>query len=186
MSVAWSSHPRVAWRVADGFWLGFILSAISLLCAWCQLPEAPTFGWRDESLMASDLGSFYNICMHDVSCLKLPPSGGVMSRWWLLNLTSRVHFVCSHNRIWYWDTSTFFSTACLTSIFEPSVLGYVLYIQDSKIILCSKSYPFRKFYHICMHDVSCLKLPPLGGVTSRWWLLILTSEFTFVCCHYVW
>ena len=22
---------------------------------WCQLPEAPTLGWRDESLMASDV-----------------------------------------------------------------------------------------------------------------------------------
>ena len=30
-----------------------------------------------------------------------------------------------------------------------------------------------------MHDVSCRKLPSSGGVTSRWWLLILTLDFAF-------
>ena len=31
-------------------------------------------------------------------------------------------------------------------------------------------------------DVSCLKLPPSGGVTSRWWLLILTWVKIFKSC----
>ena len=166
MSVAWSSHPRVAWQVADGFWfqylhfvcshyydrirdrgvstffqhtllnINFVILALSyvlyirnskmIFCSklplftnfitftYMQLPEAPTFGWRDESLMASDMSSFcllYHICMHDVSCLKLPPSGGVMSRWWLLILTSEFCLLIICDRIWDRGISTFFSTA---------------------------------------------------------------------------
>ena len=38
--------------------LEIILSALIHLYAWCQLPEAPTLRWRDESLMAS-----VNVCI---------------------------------------------------------------------------------------------------------------------------
>ena len=54
------------------------------------------------------------------------------------------------------------------------MLSYGLYIWNRKMIFCSN---FRKFYHICMHDVSCLKLPPSGGVMSHWWLL------NYECVH---
>ena len=33
--------------------ISFLNTCILLLFDWCQLPEAPTLGWRDESLMAS-------------------------------------------------------------------------------------------------------------------------------------
>ena len=72
----------------------FFLQILSHLYAQCQLPEAPTLGWRDESLMASDFNigvqylhfvysHYIFVCISllvDVSCLKLPPSGGVTSR----------------------------------------------------------------------------------------------------------
>ena len=176
------------------FKLNFLLPpCISLLICflnpcWHQLPEAPTLGWHDESLMASDLGSFcflYHIRMHDVSCLKLPPSGGVMSRWWLLILTSEMS-----NRLCLYSCPNIKSYHESILIFEPSVLATHMKLKNNFVLQVNSSVlkviPFRKFYHICMHDVSCLKLPPSGGVMSRWWLLILTSEFIFVCSHYLW
>ena len=155
---------------------------------YMQLPEAPTFGWHDELLMASDMSSFcllYHICMHDVSCLTLPPSGGVMSRWWLLILTSEMS-----NRLCLYSCPNIKSYHESILIFEPSVLATHMKLKNNFVLQVNSSVlkviPFRKFYHICMHDVSCLKLPPSGGVMSRWWLLILTSEFIFVCSHYLW
>ena len=72
MSVAWRSHPWVAWQVTDGFYL--------VTCMWLVL-----------SFISLCILSALSNCLHffllvDISRLKLPLSHGVTSRWWLLIL----------------------------------------------------------------------------------------------------
>ena len=121
------------------------------IMVWCQLPEAPTLGWRDESLMASD----FNIRVQ------------------------YLHFVIICDRIWDRGVSGFFQHTLLNVCYSCLKVCAVHTKLKNDFLL--QVTPFRKFYHICMHDVGCLKLPPSGGVTSRWWLLILTLEFNNIC-----
>ena len=86
--------------------------------------------------------------------------------------------------------STLFSTPCQTFvipiilILEPSVLVHMK-LKNGFLLQVP---PFRKFYHICIHDVSCL------NVHLRWRdRSLMASDFNvgivfdlllhFVCSH---
>ena len=60
----------VVFLLLPQYLLNVLFLSFSLSPCWCQSPEAPTFGWRDKSLMASD----FNICVpspHQCLCVVL-------------------------------------------------------------------------------------------------------------------
>ena len=95
----------------------------SLSPCWCQLPEAPTLGWRDESLMASD----FNVCVpspHQYLCVVLSLFfSSLFAFCYLFSrslLTSVAHPQVAWgvvNGFWFWDQISTFAF-CLRSLFN--------------------------------------------------------------------
>ena len=65
------------------------------------------------------------------------------------------------------------------SFFSLSIVPLSLSLSLSLSRSLSLSPSLSLSLSLFLVDVSCLKLPPSGGMTSRWWLLILTPELHF-------
>ena len=147
------TFPFVCFVVFFPLYLYFLCSRIhfSLSPCWCLLSEAPTIGWRDESLMASD----FNIGVVSLSVCFL--------EFYVVSILAST-CMCIHMD----------STGCkqLTVIYLYYLIGKCPNAKSGNRVVFSLLSIFVCISFFLLVDVSCLKLPPSGGVMNRWWLLI--------------